>query len=90
MARYYVRAAYEFPTNEPGEIQLKPGDIVLVTGQVNADWLSGSLCGQHGNFPSNFVEDLHIPELLPGQKLFEATGTFPATVSGDLGFKKGR
>ncbi|XP_064634293.1 dynamin-binding protein-like [Lineus longissimus] len=89
MARYYVRAAYEFPTNEPGEIQLKPGDVVLVTGQINADWLSGSLNGRLGNFPSNFVEDLHIPELTPGQKLFEAITTFPATVSGDLGFKKG-
>ncbi len=57
--------------------------------QVDCNWLKGEIHGKSGNFPSNFVEDLHLPPVANGQKIFQAVRSFPAEVQGDLGFQKG-
>ena len=51
--------------------------------------LQGELDGKVGNFPSSFVKELEVPSVKNGQKLFQATRSFPAEVHGDLGFQKG-
>ena len=38
----YVKAVYDFPTTEAGEISLKVGDVVRVVKQVDSNWLQVS------------------------------------------------
>lgn len=56
-----VRALYDFQPSEPGELQFKKGDIIAVLESVFKDWWKGSLRGQTGIFPLNYVEKLSDP-----------------------------
>jgi len=56
-----VRALFDFVPSEPGELQFKKGDIIAVLESVFKDWWKGSLRGQVGIFPLNYVEKLSDP-----------------------------
>ena len=56
-----VRALYDFQPSEPGELQFRKGDIIAVLESVFKDWWKGSLRGQTGIFPLNYVEKLSDP-----------------------------
>ena len=56
-----VRALFDFQPSEPGELQFKKGDIIAVLESVYKDWWKGSLRGQMGIFPLNYVEKLADP-----------------------------
>jgi signal transducing adaptor molecule len=56
-----VRALYDFNPSEPGELQFRKGDIISVLESVYKDWWKGSLHGQTGIFPLNYVEKLQDP-----------------------------
>lgn len=56
-----VRALYDFQPSEPGELQFRKGDIIAVLESVYKDWWKGSLRGQTGIFPLNYVEKLQDP-----------------------------
>jgi signal transducing adaptor molecule len=56
-----VRALFDFQPSEPGELQFKKGDIIAVLESVYKDWWRGSLRGQTGIFPLNYVEKLTDP-----------------------------
>ncbi|KAI9841414.1 MAG: ESCRT-0 subunit protein hse1 [Thelocarpon superellum] len=56
-----VRALYDFQPSEPGELQFRKGDIIAVLESVYKDWWKGSLRGQTGIFPLNYVEKLSDP-----------------------------
>lgn len=56
-----VRALYDFQPSEPGELQFRKGDIIAVLESVYKDWWKGSLRGQVGIFPLNYVEKLPDP-----------------------------
>ena len=56
-----VRALYDFNPTEAGELQFKKGDIISVLESVYKDWWKGSLHGQVGIFPLNYVEKLQDP-----------------------------
>ncbi|KMP01171.1 class E vacuolar protein-sorting machinery protein hse1 [Coccidioides immitis RMSCC 2394] len=56
-----VRALYDFQPSEPGELQFRKGDIIAVLESVYKDWWKGSLRGQVGIFPLNYVEKLSDP-----------------------------
>jgi signal transducing adaptor molecule len=56
-----VRALYDFQPSEPGELQFRRGDIIAVLESVYKDWWKGSLRGQTGIFPLNYVEKLQDP-----------------------------
>lgn len=55
-ARY--RAIYEFDARNQDEITFRPGDIVLVPFEQNAEpgWLAGEINGHTGWFPESYVE----------------------------------
>ncbi|KAF5272972.1 hypothetical protein FQR65_LT17265 [Abscondita terminalis] len=57
-----VTAVYEFKAQEPGDLTLKPGQIVHVTSRVSKDWLMGESEGKVGQFPTCFVD--RIPSTL--------------------------
>lgn len=56
-----VRALFDFVPSEPGELQFKKGDVIAVLESVFKDWWKGSLRGQTGIFPLNYVEKLADP-----------------------------
>ena len=56
-----MRALFDFQPSEPGELQFKKGDIIAVLESVYKDWWKGSLRGQTGIFPLNYVEKLQDP-----------------------------
>ncbi|KAL8807767.1 MAG: hypothetical protein Q9200_004539, partial [Gallowayella weberi] len=56
-----VRALYDFQPSEAGELQFRKGDIIAVLESVYKDWWKGSLKGQTGIFPLNYVEKLSDP-----------------------------
>jgi signal transducing adaptor molecule len=56
-----VRALFDFVPSEPGELQFRKGDIIAVIESVYKDWWKGSLRGQTGIFPLNYVEKLSDP-----------------------------
>lgn len=56
-----VRALFDFQPSEPGELQFRKGDVIAVLESVYQDWWRGSLRGQTGIFPLNYVEKLSDP-----------------------------
>ncbi|KAH9833348.1 Class E vacuolar protein-sorting machinery protein hse1 [Teratosphaeria destructans] len=56
-----VRALYDFTPSEPGELAFRKDDIIAVLESVYKDWWKGSLRGQTGIFPLNYVEKLQDP-----------------------------
>ncbi|KAL8701905.1 MAG: hypothetical protein Q9201_004662 [Fulgogasparrea decipioides] len=56
-----VRALFDFQPSEAGELQFRKGDIITVIESVYKDWWKGSLKGQTGIFPLNYVEKLSDP-----------------------------
>ncbi len=63
-----VRALFDFQPSEPGELQFRKGDVIAVLESVYKDWWKGSLRGQTGIFPLNYVEKLADPTQLELQK----------------------
>ncbi|KAF2860608.1 hypothetical protein K470DRAFT_299703 [Piedraia hortae CBS 480.64] len=53
-----VRALYDFVPSEPGELAFKKNDVIAVLESVYKDWWKGSLRGETGIFPLNYVEKL--------------------------------
>lgn len=58
-----VRALFDFQPSEPGELQFRKGDTIAVLESVYKDWWKGSLRGQTGIFPLNYVEKLPDPTM---------------------------
>jgi signal transducing adaptor molecule len=56
-----VRALYDFQPTEAGELAFRKGDVIAVLESVYKDWWKGSLRGQTGIFPLNYVEKLADP-----------------------------
>jgi signal transducing adaptor molecule len=56
-----VRALYDFVPTEAGELAFRKGDVIAVLESVYKDWWKGSLRGQKGIFPLNYVEKLQDP-----------------------------
>lgn len=56
-----VRALYDFTPSEAGELAFRQGDVIAVLESVYKDWWKGSLRGQTGIFPLNYVEKLQDP-----------------------------
>ncbi|KAI9480354.1 MAG: hypothetical protein EXX96DRAFT_481652 [Benjaminiella poitrasii] len=50
-----VIALYDFEAVNPEELNLRQGDIIIVTKKEDNGWWEGSLNGQSGVFPANYV-----------------------------------
>lgn len=75
-----VRALYDFTPSEAGELAFRKGDIVAVLESVYKDWWKGSLRGQTGIFPLNYVEKLQDPT----QEELERDAHMEAEVFGEI------
>ncbi|KAL4661081.1 CD2-associated protein [Arapaima gigas] len=56
------RALFEYTPQNQDELELKVGDIIEITEEVEEGWWSGILHGKHGLFPSNFVKEFEVPD----------------------------
>jgi signal transducing adaptor molecule len=56
-----VRALYDFTPSEAGELAFRKDDVIAVLESVYKDWWKGSLRGNTGIFPLNYVEKLQDP-----------------------------
>ncbi|KAK9474533.1 uncharacterized protein V1510DRAFT_389689 [Dipodascopsis tothii] len=56
-----VRALYDLTATEPGELSFRRGDIITVLESVYHDWWRGSLRGEVGIFPLNYVTPIKEP-----------------------------
>jgi len=50
-----ARALYLFKAEQPGELSLNPGDIVVLD-RVTGEWWTGTCNGRSGEFPANYVQ----------------------------------
>lgn len=75
-----VRALYDFKPSEPGELEFRAGDIIAVLESVYKDWWKGSLRGNTGIFPLNYVEKLQDPT----QEEMQREANMEAEVFGEI------
>ncbi|XP_018428738.1 PREDICTED: CD2-associated protein isoform X2 [Nanorana parkeri] len=61
-----------FPQNED-ELELKTGDVLEITEEVEEGWWSGTYSGRSGLFPSNFVKELDLSDDAESQESSEDT-----------------
>lgn len=51
-----VKAVYDFTASEPGDLAFKEGDIISVLESRYEQWWKGTLHGEIGLFPTNYVK----------------------------------
>jgi hypothetical protein len=53
-SRMFVRALYDYSTDDPTSLSFRAGDIIQVLKQLDSGWWDGIVNGQRGWFPSNY------------------------------------
>ncbi|XP_047429216.1 CD2-associated protein isoform X2 [Mugil cephalus] len=56
--RRQCKVVFDYQPQNEDELELKTGEIIDITEEVEEGWWSGSLNGKSGLFPSNFVKEL--------------------------------
>ncbi|XP_030058784.1 dynamin-binding protein isoform X2 [Microcaecilia unicolor] len=84
-----VRAIFDFSPSVSEELPLFVGDVIEVLAVVDDFWLFGNKEGITGQFPSSFIEQLTIPSLKHGEKLFACISDFTTYEPGGLSLQRG-
>ncbi|NXT76970.1 CD2AP protein, partial [Zapornia atra] len=56
------KVLFEYIPQNEDELELKLGDVIDISEEVEEGWWSGTLNGKTGLFPSNFVKELELPD----------------------------
>lgn len=56
------KALFEYVPQNEDELELKVGDIIDITEEVEEGWWNGTMNGKSGLFPSNFVKEIETAE----------------------------
>ncbi|OXB53723.1 hypothetical protein ASZ78_012234 [Callipepla squamata] len=56
------KVLFEYLPQNEDELELKPGDVIDISEEVEEGWWSGTLNGKSGLFPSNFVKELELTD----------------------------
>ncbi|TGZ85670.1 ras GEF [Ascodesmis nigricans] len=65
-SRLYVRALYNYSTDDPTSLSFNQGDVIQVLKQLDSGWWDGIVNNQRGWFPSNYCAVIQHNELLRG------------------------
>ncbi|XP_075751378.1 intersectin-1 isoform X5 [Rhipicephalus microplus] len=74
-------ALYAYQSQEPGDLSFNAGDVISVS-KKEGEWWTGTLAGQTGIFPSNYVR-LYEPEVKE-EKAASAAGEIPMNTTSTL------
>lgn len=55
-----VTVLYEFQPQAPGDLHIKPGQLINILKKVSDEWLHGECNGKRGDFPANFVDRIPL------------------------------
>lgn len=58
-SRMYVRALYNYSTEDETSLSFNSGDVIQVLKQLDSGWWDGIVHGQRGWFPSNYCQVLN-------------------------------
>ncbi|KAL2082813.1 hypothetical protein ACEWY4_022631 [Coilia grayii] len=74
----HCKALFEYVPQNEDELELKIGDVIEITEEVEEGWWSGVLNGKFGLFPSNFVKEIEEKDDADGDTgNSEPDGTHP-------------
>jgi len=57
-AKPSCKALYDFKAENPGELELKEGQVIDLISQIDENWYEGSVNGKSGFFPVTYVQIL--------------------------------
>ncbi|XP_063771315.1 CD2-associated protein isoform X2 [Pseudophryne corroboree] len=75
------KVVFEYIPQNEDELELKIGDILEITNEVEEGWWSGTCSGRSGLFPSNFVKELDLSDDGESQESSEDPADPPAVTS---------
>lgn len=75
------KALFDYIPQNEDELELKVGDVLDITEEVEEGWWSGTISGRSGLFPSNFVKELELSDDGESQESSEDTEPAAATVA---------
>ncbi|KAM4636492.1 dynamin-binding protein isoform 2-T2 [Discoglossus pictus] len=84
-----VRAIFDFCPSVSEELTLFAGDVIEVLNVIDEFWLLGNKEGITGQFPVSFVEELRIPNVKYGEKLYVCISEFTSHEPGALCLQRG-
>ncbi|OXV09488.1 hypothetical protein Egran_02749 [Elaphomyces granulatus] len=67
MSGLYVRALYDYETNDQTSLSFKQGDVIQVLNQLETGWWDGIIGNVRGWFPSNYCAIIPSPDEIADQ-----------------------
>ncbi|KAK4887754.1 hypothetical protein RN001_004025 [Aquatica leii] len=62
----YAKALYDYSSKEPGDLNFKRGDIIILRKRIDNNWYQGECSGNQGFFPLSYVQVITpLPSNIP-------------------------
>lgn len=79
----FVRALYNYETDDPTSLSFREGDNIQVLKQLDSGWWDGIVHGQRGWFPSNYCTPIEEPDYTSRRNLLDDSDDLGAEDSYD-------